>query len=432
MFDIPETKLPECLKDEERINVLFAPLRSRSVNPKDYHTKISSWKTIIKSYCEAKEKFTFTPSLLNNVFIKNGRPPSCLGEVLSDMQKSGEIQQLDLFLRKTSHTWSGWAADMFIKKPICWSYDKIKKTMLSSDGDQQSFAYLDIIKTKCECLIRSLPENKKNKLISLKDLLEILQKTDDQADDVKLLLHYLSNQHIIDVTTVGNGKQKNELDTILVKFGSVNGNEFSPISETDRGIYILEQNEKMLSNSIEDLEDCIQSCVQEAKMHLSRNHRQMAKTALKKKHDLEKRLEKKANALHNIQNLLDKVHETHNDAHVWEAYKSAVSAFDVSFKESGLSEDAIDDTMIKLGEMLDKQQDIQSALAQPGQESIDSDLEEELTELMKDEPHDQPPDDNGLNTSDIKGQLEKLTLNLPEVSDVNPSVTVEEKKVAIL
>lgn len=57
------------------------------------------------------------------------------------------------------------------------------------------------------------------------------------------------------------------------------------------------------------------------------------------------------NALHNIQILLEQMHETHNDAHVWEAYKKALKAYDTTFKDTGLSESAIEDTMIKLGEV---------------------------------------------------------------------------------
>lgn len=78
-----------------------------------------------------------------------------------------------------------------------------------------------------------------------------------------------------------------------------------------------------------------------------------AKSALRKKHELEKRVDKKMNALHNIQILLEQIHETHNDAHVWEAYKNALTAFDATFKDNGLSESAIEDTMIKLSDVRD-------------------------------------------------------------------------------
>lgn len=66
---------------------------------------------------------------------------------------------------------------------------------------------------------------------------------------------------------------------------------------------------------------------------------------------MEKLLEKKANALHNIQTLLQQINETHTNTYVWESYKKVLSAFDMNFKNTGISEDMIDDTMIKLGEV---------------------------------------------------------------------------------
>lgn len=66
---------------------------------------------------------------------------------------------------------------------------------------------------------------------------------------------------------------------------------------------------------------------------------------------MEKQLEKKANALHNVQNCLEQLKGTHTNAHVWEAYKNALDAFNTTYKETGISEEAVDDTMLKLGEV---------------------------------------------------------------------------------
>lgn len=66
---------------------------------------------------------------------------------------------------------------------------------------------------------------------------------------------------------------------------------------------------------------------------------------------MEKQLEKKANALHNVQNCLEQLKGTHTNAHVWEAYKNALHAFNTTYKETGISEEAVDDTMLKLGEV---------------------------------------------------------------------------------
>lgn len=75
--------------------------------------------------------------------------------------------------------------------------------------------------------------------------------------------------------------------------------------------------------------------------------------------------------------------------------------------------------------MLEKHNDIQTALARPTVETNDSDLEEELANLIKDDTNNPPPDDSGI-TSDLERQLEKLTLNLPDVPHDSPSVSIQE------
>ncbi|KAJ8921779.1 hypothetical protein NQ315_008405 [Exocentrus adspersus] len=422
MFGIPAESLPDVLKDETRLNVLFAPLRSRTVNPKDWEYKISCWKNIIRTYCDTNDIYTITLSSLNNAFVRNGRPPSCLREVITEMAKEGDVQIMEVFLKNNPSNWSGWATEILIKRPLSWSYNKLRTTIFSET--EKNYVHLEVINSKCEKLMSLVSsKNYKNKLINLQEVLTLLGKTSVDIDNVKLLLHNLTNQHLVD-TVVLNQDQNKQLETVLIKFGD--GAKVMPISEIDVGIYTLEKNEKLILKNIEELEEEIQTCVREAKMNLLKNHRQMAKSALRKKHELEKRVEKKANALHNIQILLEQIHETHTDAHVWESYKNALSAFNTTFKDTGLSEDAVEDTMIKLGDVLDIHNDIQTALARPVVgETDDLDLEEELTELLKDDEKKPPPDDTGI-TTDLEHQLEKLTLNLPNIPDASPNVSVQE------
>ncbi|XP_057670926.1 charged multivesicular body protein 7 [Diorhabda carinulata] len=420
MFDIPNENLPDCLLDENRINVLFAPIRNKSVNPKDWDNKISSWKTIIKTYCESNDIYTFTVSSLSKVFIRNGRSPPCLPEVISEMEKNGDIQRLDLFLKNNPKTWTGWATDIFVKTPFVWSFNKLKSSLFTTDSSQQPKVFIEIIKTKCDTILKILPNNYKNKLISLKDLLSIIKKTPNDIEDVKLLLHHMSNKNIIDITKL-NSNNKNELETTLIKFSDTN----STISEVDVGVYTLEQNEKIILKGIEEMEDNIEKLIKEAKVHLSKHHRQMAKSCLRKKHDLEKSLEKKAQALHNVQLLLHQINEANSNATVWDSYKKVLTTFDVTYKDAGISEDLIDDTMIKLGEVLDKNEDIQSALSKPPQDFDDTDLEQELADLINEDNLEGGPPDGGVNTSEIEMKLDDLSLNLPEVPDNSPEKSRE-------
>lgn len=280
MFGIPENKLPECLKDENRLNVLFAPLRNRSVNSKDWEDKITTWKSIIKIYCETSNKYYFTLSSLNEVFIRHGRPPPCLSEVLNDMIRNREVEALDLFLRKVSHTWSGWLTDVVIKRPLSWSYNTVKKSIFPTINGQ--YVHLEVVKNKSEELLLMIPEKFKNKVLSVKELLAALNYSSDNAntDNFKLLLHYLENQQKISVKMLQNDSGKNDLEKLLIKFED--GHSVTPITDVDVGIHTLEQNEKLISKHVEDLEDQVDKCVEEAKSHLQKKHKQLVSVRLLK------------------------------------------------------------------------------------------------------------------------------------------------------
>lgn len=266
MFRIPQEQLPDCLKDEERINVLFAPLRSRGVNPKDWESKLLSWKSILKVYCEVNDIYTISLSQLNDVFIRNGRPPNCLNELIQFMLNTGEIQSIEIFRRKNANSWSGWAVGL-----LTWPISKVKDKMFSVKNMDQIFVYLDVVQSKSNNLFESVPAKLKMKLINLRDLLGVLNKDSSQVDNIKLLLNYLQNQHKLDVTQLN--EQKDEMETFLIKFGD--GSVVVPISEIDIGTYSLEQNEKKLLKNIESLEDEIQVCIHEAKVHLTKKHKQL-------------------------------------------------------------------------------------------------------------------------------------------------------------
>nr|CAH7741053.1 unnamed protein product [Callosobruchus chinensis] len=432
MFGIPHEKLPDVCRDEQRINVLFAPLRSDKVNPKDWETKISHWKILIRTYCEANKVYSFTLSTLSNVFIRNGRPPSCLKEVLEDMKYKGEIQLIEVFRRKNNSTWSGWATDILIKRPLLWTYNKLKESVAASNTEE-IYVHLELVKTQSVELLQRIPEKLKNRVISLKQLMNLLGNNDN-VENIKLLIHYLESTQQISVTI---NNEKDHLESLLIKFGD--GHKIAPISDTDIGIHTLEKNEKILTEQLETLEDEVEHIVNEAKMHINKKHRQMAKNLLRKKHELETRIQKKSNALLNVQTILQNLKDTNTNADVLEAYKNAVAAFNNSVNNQGMSEDAVEDTMIELGDMIEIQGNIQSALATRPvpDDSNDEDLEQELAELL--ETPDDKNNPNGGEMTDLSEQMTTLDLNFPSVpnkditnvSEENLSITVQEAKTAL-
>jgi charged multivesicular body protein 7 len=418
MLNIAKDKLPDEFKDEARLDSLFSPFRSHTVNPKDWDAKISSWKYLISLYCSDSDVYSFNLALLSTQFVRNGRPPSCLGVVVEEMVKSGDLQYLEDFLKESPKTWGGWAADLLVKKPLSWSFNTIKSSLFANESNsERTYVHVVVIRREAQKLFSAFPGKHRNKVINFSGFLKLIGKDFSQAENIKLLLHHLVREWKVDVKELKNASS--DFESFLVKVGEQN--KLVPISEVDITGYTLEQNEKLLVKSVEELEDQVALCLMEVKTHLLKGHRQLAKTCLKRKHEIEKRLTHKANALHNIQVLLERIKDVHTDAGVWRSYKQAISAFNSTIQETGLTEDSVEDTMNKLADMLDVYEEIQGAISKPAT-SEDDDLEEELAELMKSE--EKPSDTSG----DLDEQLAKLDISgLPEI----PSPNVSSKEAPI-
>lgn len=72
---------------------------------------------------------------------------------------------------------------------------------------------------------------------------------------------------------------------------------------------------------------------------------------MRKKHEIEKQITKRGNALQNVQILLSRIQDADQDTEVLESYKMALTSLRKTFKEGGLTEDAAVDTMIELSEV---------------------------------------------------------------------------------
>ena len=84
---LPENKMPECWKQDDRMNALFADFRNRSVNPQDWSSKYKFWHEIISKLMDHYKCCSFSISELNVSFKRNGRVPVCLPTVIQEMYR---------------------------------------------------------------------------------------------------------------------------------------------------------------------------------------------------------------------------------------------------------------------------------------------------------------------------------------------------------
>lgn len=63
---------------------------------------------------------------------------------------------------------------------------------------------------------------------------------------------------------------------------------------------------------------------------------------------MERRIEKQVTVLENVQTLIERIGGAESDSHVLQSYKSGLAALKSVFKENGLTEDAVSDTMLEM------------------------------------------------------------------------------------
>lgn len=55
--------------------------------------------------------------------------------------------------------------------------------------------------------------------------------------------------------------------------------------------------------------------------------------------------------MHNVQTLLSRVEDAHTDTQIVDTYKTALSRLRATFKETGLTEESVSNTMLELEEV---------------------------------------------------------------------------------
>ncbi|GLV43940.1 uncharacterized protein CBL_12764 [Carabus blaptoides fortunei] len=416
--DLPPEKLPDFWHDNARINALYAPFRDQAVNAQDWDSKLNFWKSLLNTWCNYNKCCVFTEADLKKYFIRNGRIPACLSVVLNELYKDKDLQTFDQFMEPPQQTWSGWAVNLVVKKPVVWSFNKLKNTFFTSVANDTKYVHVPSVKKLSDTLFNSVPDTYRNKLITSEEFFSVSKLDNIDSETVQLLLHYLQCQNkivLVQMPDINNENNHNEIT--LVKVGSVENKMSSAVDEVDIAKYKLDKHELVLLTKIEDLEKDKTEITNNVKAYLAKGMRQMAKRCLRKQHEIEKRIEQHVGALENLQALSDRIGTAETDSKVLDSYKTGLAALKSVFKENDLSEESISDTMLDMSETLETHNDIQSALSQSTLSNADAELEDELAELLN-----EPSTDHTREHDELFNTLEQRlkNLQLPSVPTHSP------------
>lgn len=257
--------LPPEWNDNERLDVLFAPFRNRIVNPQDWDSKLSFWKKLIEAHCLYKNIFTFNEDFLLKLFNKDGRSPSCFPVVIQELLKSGELRTLDDYMDKSTATWTGWAMNLLVKKPLYWSLNKIKESVTRTTSKDKNIEYVHLptVTVKAHELLKLLTENHK-KLIPLNEIYSLVK-----YKNVDILIQYLLLNKYACIKEIKDNKST----TLILKYQNIS--PVLPISDYEIDVYRLEQAEQVLSEKLKNLENEVVQIIAEAKINLSKGYKQM-------------------------------------------------------------------------------------------------------------------------------------------------------------
>lgn len=203
------------------------------------------------------------------------------------------------------------------------------------------YIHLKTVRDLGDVILTTIGPAHENKLLSLKEItskcIEATQNKNITKESVKYALIMLRHTR----KAAFRRCSVNNSDECLAKISKHGVQE---VTEVEEGMHKLNSQEALLIREIEHLEEEKSLLMQKARSSLSGDMKQLAKSYLRKKKEIEKCIEKRAAALDNLQKLMIRIQDAHSDTKVLEGYKTASSLLK-NFTDIGLTEATVQDTM---------------------------------------------------------------------------------------
>ena len=207
------------------------------------------------------------------------------------------------------------------------------------------YIHLRIVRELSDIILSITESRKDNMLFPISEIVEYCKsntKKQISENAVKLTLEWLKQRKKVIFK-----KNSNPNSELLVKICVQTVNE---ITEVEEGMYKLIKQENELIKEIEFLEQEKLNIINEAKLYLGKELRQMAKAELRRKLELEKTIEKRAQALANLRVLINNIKDAHSNSAVLSAYKTGSDVLK-KIGQNGLTEFGVRDVMDDINEV---------------------------------------------------------------------------------
>lgn len=256
------------------------------------------------------------------------------------------IQEID-FLQEPCETWTAWSFDTFLRRPISWSFCKIRNHMMGQKpiDTETRYIHVAVIEELGDIVLSIVEIKKDNVLYSIPEIMEHCKnKTKKQMSEntLRLVLEWLRRKKKIALK-----KSSDSNCELLVKISTQISTE---VTEVEEGLYKLMKQENNLMKEIELMEQEKLKILKETKTCIAKGLRQVAKTCLKRKIELEKTIERRSQALANLRTLIANIQDAHSNSALLSAYKTG-SEILKKIERDGLTQNDVIDVMDNINEV---------------------------------------------------------------------------------
>jgi len=356
--------------DDQRMAVLFAPLRAKELNPESWNSKVNFWSNLVVKWAQQTNTAVVSMDLLEKAFERDGKTPYCLEDVLRELWTAGGIVEFSKYLSSLTPrpTWSSW-----LKGVGTNALHSVGETVAGfrPNDDMVVPEVASRLANSAVMQLRSLPpilRLHKATFLTEHQVREVLSPTG-------FVMDFLVAKRVVSSMVVDGQK--------IYKVSSSDNNvEEGDFEEADAGIIRLHLTIQHLNVEIEDLETEVKCLEMKVKQELKVGSRLVAKNHLRRRKTAELNLNKKFSQLHNLENVMESVMRAEGSKAVVEAYKGGLEALKaISSKSPSLEE--VEGLVGEVGEAIEKEEGLSRALVAGEEDNLD-DLEAELEMLTRD------------------------------------------------
>ncbi|KAK6185069.1 hypothetical protein SNE40_007389 [Patella caerulea] len=399
-----DDSFPPEWQDDQRMTVLFAAFRDKSLNPHSWNKKMNFWMNLITDRCKKNNSCVVSLDDLPTQFERKGKTPKCLDLVVQEMTRLKRLRNIS-DIEASSAGWLSWGYNV-MKKPVSWSLSLLGGSKAKTE---KLFYIPDLLQDKCKKLLRrhydTVEYESTDNLIELSKLKDKYHDLFTQDFDVVLRQLEVDKKIII--------AQTSDNDT-LVKFCKQSDKSVETIQDSDLNVYRILKVQKDLEKQVEILSEKCDRYTEEARLLVKQGKKTKAIHSLRKKRAIEKSIDQKTNSLDILHTMTLKIQEAANNEMVIKAYESGVSALKAAGKDIDINK--VDNVMDNIQELLGDQEEINQTLSRGEVTMGDTtmaDLESELENmLLEDKPITEIDDSISSTTAD---------LTLPSVPRFSPT-----------